>query len=192
MSAGTLRLIGASNIFPLLSSACQFFSPRWTIIATIRPSILSFLRLPFLVTSPRCIFRVTPLRRRYADCVQCLCVCECGCRWTINRSRSIAFADSGKIGIPSGNTMHKEAYRFEGKTGCAAARYRLYAIVPRFYPSGKPWNGREVPDRCVRSVDYPIPPGLPFSFLVKQSTAVISPLPLCRSNLVPKIRESTK
>lgn len=88
--------------------------------------------------------------------------------------------------------MHKEAYRFEGKTGCAAARYRLYAIVPRFYPSGKPWNGREVPDRCVRSVDYPIPPGLPFSFLVKQSTAVISPLPLCRSNLVPKIRGSTK
>lgn len=145
------------------------FSLRWTWSSTrasIRPSILSFLRLAFLVTSPpppRYVFRVTLSPRAHTSfvhsslfrlCPMCVsaCVSACVCRWTINRSRSIAFADSGKIGIPSGNTMHKEAYRFEGKTGCAAARYRFYTIVPRFYPSGKPSNGREV-----RSVDYPIP-----------------------------------
>lgn len=126
---------------------------------------LSFLPLAFLVTnvpsSSRYIFRVAlslHVVRTLVIPIVSNVVCARVCRWTINRSRSIAFAYSGKIGIPSGNTMHKEAYRFEGKTGCAAARYRLYAIVPRFYPSGKPWNGREVADRCVRSVDYPIPP----------------------------------
>lgn len=147
---------------PIFSLRWTWSSPR----ASIRPSILSFLRLAFLVTyvpsSPSLRFPCHSLSTR-AYVVRtlvviptvsnvCECVCERVCRWTINRSRSIAFADSGKIGIPSGNTMHKEAYRFEGKTGCAAARYRFYTIVPRFYPSGKPSNGREV-----RSVDYPIP-----------------------------------
>ena len=141
MSAGTLRLIGASNIFPLLSSACQFFSPRWAIIATIRPSVLSFLRLPFLVTSPRCIFRVTPLRRRYADCVQCLCVCEC--QWTINRSRSIAFADSGKIEFRAEIRCTKKRIDSKGKpvapplvTGCTRS-FRVFTRVVNLGTVGK-------------------------------------------------------
>lgn len=87
MSAGTLRLIGASNIFPLLSSACQFFSPRWTIIATIRPSFSpSFVSL--FSSRPLAAFSASLLYVVVMPTVSNVCACASASGQLIAHARS--------------------------------------------------------------------------------------------------------